>query len=255
MENIEVNTISELMIQIDELIKQTNYRWWFRGHTNTEWDLLPTVRRGYTRVQEQYLSNEFYVRARTRHHNCPADDDYSSWLSLMQHYGLPTRLLDWSRSPLIAAYFATEHQQRHSHKDGKEEAFDSCIWAFAPGPFNVQQGFEPYLYPLNAYRLKDLIKPAIKGEDKESKIVAAMAVEKDPRMQTQQGAFTLHASDLALNKMPSCEDWLCKYVIPAKSAKSIARELDIMGFRRGELFPDLGNLAMELKGVHRPSKS
>jgi len=90
--------------------------------------------------------------------------------------------------------------------------------------------------------------------DEEDKIVAAMAVEKDPRMQTQQGAFTLHSSDAAINQLPSCENWLCKYIIPAKSAKPIARELDIMGFRRGELFPDLDNRAIELKGIYQPSK-
>jgi len=141
MKIIEIHSISELIYQIDNLIKQTNYRWWFRGHTNAEWDLLPTVRRGYTKDQEQYLSNEFYVRARTRHLNCPADDDYSSWLSLMQHYGLPTRLLDWSRTPLVAAYFATEHQQRHRRNAEEEYEKNSCVWAFAPAPFNVQQGF------------------------------------------------------------------------------------------------------------------
>lgn len=252
METLEVNSIGELMIRIEELLKKTNFRWWFRGHTNSKWDLLPVVRRGFTKKQEQYLSNEFYVRARTRHHNCPPDEDYSGWISLMQHYGLPTRLLDWSRSPLVAAYFATEHQQRHSLIDGTVD-FDSCIWTFAPGPFNVQQGFEPYLYPLNANRLKDLIRPAIKGEDKEEKTVAAMAVENDPRMQTQQGAFTIHTSNMPLNVMPSCENWLCKYVIPNKFVKPIAKELDIMGFRRGELFPDLENLAKELKGIYKPS--
>jgi hypothetical protein len=54
----------------------------------------------------------------------PSEDDLAGWLSLMQHYRLPTRLLDWSFSPLIAAYFSVN--------DRFVEPVDACIWALAP---------------------------------------------------------------------------------------------------------------------------
>lgn len=250
MFTIEIHTLNELIREVDALIRQTNLRWWFRGHTSADWDLLPAVRRGYSRKQEQYLSNEFYVRARTRYHNCPANDDYSGWLALMQHYGLPTRLLDWSRSPLVAAFFATQSHQPNSQE---RTASDACIWALAPGVLNEKQGVEPLLYPLNANKLKALIRPALKGIDRTDKVVAAMAVETNPRMQMQQGAFTVHASEVPLNRMTNCQDWLRKFMIPAESVSTMAWELEIMGFRLGDLFPDLGSLANELKGVHRPN--
>ena len=79
MNSIEVTNINELMTNIDDLIRRTNGRLWFRGHTNAEWDLLPAVRRGYTSEQEKYLTNEFRVRAGTRYHNCPDEENYSDW--------------------------------------------------------------------------------------------------------------------------------------------------------------------------------
>jgi len=248
--SLTIHTVHDLIRELDALVRETELRWWFRGHSSASWDLLPTVRRGYTREQERYLANEFYVRARTRYHNCPANDDYSGWLALMQHYGLPTRLLDWSYSPLIAAFFATEAHQPHSHE---RTMSDACLWALAPGELNVRPGFEPYLYPLNAGQLEKLIRPALKGQDEADKVVAAMAVETDARMQIQQGAFTVHASDQALNNLDDNHIWLRKFLIPAEVVPAMAWELERMGFRLADLFPDLGSLAKELRGRHRPA--
>ena len=245
-----ITSLQELIRQVHCLITGTKLRWWFRGHSNADWSLLPFVRRGYTREQEKHLSNEFYVRARTRHKDCPADTDYSGWLALMQHHGLPTRLLDWTRSLLIATFFATQQHQRHV---AHPPSTDACLWALAPGPFNVDQGFENYLYPLNAGLLEELIRPALKGYDTSEKIVAAMAVENDPRMLMQQGAFTVHASDVPLAALPNHDAWLRQFLIPNAALPSFAHDLELMGFRLADIFPDLDHLALELKGIHRPA--
>jgi hypothetical protein len=247
----EIESVADITREVNSLVAETNLRWCFRGQTDATWDLLPRVRRGYSREQEKYLSNEFYVRARLRHTVLPPSDDAAGWLALMQHYGLPTRLLDWSRSPLIAAFFATEPYQRHIDKPTRK---DACIWALAPLTLNISQEFEPYWYPLDANILNGLIIAARKGKERSDKVVAAMAVETDLRMQMQQGCFTVHGSDIPLNHMDGCADWLRKYVISVRSLPSMARELEILGFRLGDLFPDLANLATELRGVHRPAK-
>ena len=244
----ELHSLGDLIGEVSNLIEETGLRWWFRGQDDASWDLLPSVRREYTKEQERFLSNEFYSKARTRHHRCPADDDYAAWLSLMRHYGLPTRLLDWSNSPLVAAFFATQRSARH--RSG-ETVVDASIWALAPGSFNEAQGFERYLYPLNAAQLRELLRPALKGDDTTNKAVGAWAVETDPRMQVQQGAFTVHASDTPLNKMEACHDWLRQFVIPAQDVPSMAWELEAMGVRLADLFPDLGHLATELKSWHK----
>ncbi|MBX7213037.1 MAG: FRG domain-containing protein [Thermoflexales bacterium] len=241
--------LSELTGAVDDLTRTTGLRWWFRGHTNAGWDLLPGARRMFSKSEERHVANEFYVRARSRHPDCPAHDDYGGWLALMQHFGLPTRLLDWTYSPMVAAFFATERY--HPHSDPPAVAHDACIWALSPTELNAAQGFEPLLYPLNAYMLQGLVRPALKGEDGTDAVVAATPVETDLRMLVQQGAFTAHASTVALNGMPDCNRWLRKFVIPAEHLPAFARELALLGLRLGDLFPDLDNLARELRGWRR----
>lgn len=247
MKTITLTHIGELVDAVRSLVHNSGLRWWFRGHRDCSWDLLPSAKRDYTEEQERYMTNEFYGRAKTRHSACPPKNDFAAWLSLMQHFGLPTRLLDWSNSPLIAAFFATEHG-RGMKERGPE--YDSCLWGIAPGKLNETQGFEPYLYPLDSLSLRSLIRPAFKGHDRSEKIAAAWAVESDPRMQVQQGAFTIHSSKTPLNQMYEDKDWLCRMVIPGKYVPILAEEIYLLGFRRGDLFPDLDNLALELKRHH-----
>ena len=70
---------------------------------------------------EDSLSREFKRRFHHYSSIIPAFDDHLQWFSLMRHYGAPTRLMDWTYSRYIAAYFALEYAKR---KKG------SCsIWA------------------------------------------------------------------------------------------------------------------------------
>jgi hypothetical protein len=246
-----IASVGDLTVHLHALVRETGLRWWFRGHRSVSWDLLPSVRRGYSPEQERYLFNEFFVRARSRHHDCPPSADLASWLALAQHYGLPTRLLDWTWSPLVATFFATEAYQPHfGHRHDDE--MDACVWALAPGALNQSQGLEPVLYPLNAHSLESLIIPAKKIRQEAGVVAAAMPIEADPRMQVQQGSFTVHGSSEALNHVAGCSPWLRRFVIPKQALQRMAWELELLGIGLAGLFPDLGNLARKLVGDHRP---
>jgi hypothetical protein len=252
-----VRTLDELVDVVHSIFSQTKRRWWFRGHADVDWELLPKVRRGYDLQTERYLTNLFYQRAKLRHASFPNDDDYASWLALMQHYGLPTRLLDWSDSALVAAYFATKFDSDMSAaRDGR----DAAIWMLQPATINDAQGYGPYFPSLNSRRISRLIDDAFKEAQKVVKdrpifkLIAAVPVNQDMRMVMQQGAFTVHADSVPLEKRRGCAAWLRKIVIPSGDVPSMRTALDILGMRLSDVFPDLSHLAIDLMRMH-PSRS
>lgn len=249
MQQRTIENIADLAREVGDLL-HADRKWLFRGQPDARWRLLPSVHRGYTAQQERYLTNEFRVRARSRYHRCPPDHDYPGWLALMQHYGLPTRLLDWTYSPLVAAFFAVHPDYAPAHSPGPR---DACIWALSAGELNLSQGFEPLIFPLDAASYQPLIVPAFKNRDEPGTIGVAMAIEHDPRIQLQQGAFTVHSSRTPLDRLPASENLLRKFVIPAASVGRLCEELSLLGMRKSNLFPDLAALTSELKAMHRPA--
>ena len=104
----EIKTLQDLSRQAEALFHKWSLKedmWWrgqvSRGTEKDPWNLRPKVfrRKSSTGLSEGQLIQRFRERAATRHPRIPSDK--VDWLFLMQHYGLPTRLLDWSKSPLV----------------------------------------------------------------------------------------------------------------------------------------------------------
>jgi hypothetical protein len=107
-----------------------NSHLWWRGHSDFEWKLHPSVYHKGVKQKEGNMAVRFRNHGRVRHNPVPSFDDYSGWMFLMQHYGLPTRLLDWTRSPLAALYFAVE--------DALKDDKDGLIWGLYSTRLNIQ---------------------------------------------------------------------------------------------------------------------
>jgi hypothetical protein len=78
-----------------------------------------------------------------------------------------------------------------------------------------------------------------------------MAAENDMRMLIQQGCFTIHTDQQPLNEREGQERYLTELRIPAQSVRKMAYEIDVCGFRKGDIYPDLEHLATELKDTWR----
>lgn len=109
-------------------VKDLGYKSWiFRGQSDVEWKLecslwralneLPVEESSYF-VREKDVLQTFKSSAHHYLNQLPTDDETLEWWSLMQHYGAPTRLLDWTYSPYTAAFFALE----------KAVQRDSCVY-------------------------------------------------------------------------------------------------------------------------------
>jgi len=244
-----IRTLGNLIDEVATLIGEQKRILWFRGHRSTKWKLQPAIWRGYNHDDERNFTNRFCARAGTKHQDVPKYEDVASWLSMMQHYRLPTRLLDWSRSPLVALYFALEDYIY----DPPNDAEDAVIWVLDPHALNLHEMGKSLTPSLNAKMCHKMVDAAFTDKYKENnKVFAVMAEETDMRMSVQQACFTLHSFDGPLEAHMGYKKFLSALNIPADSVRAMAHAVDMCGFRKGDIFPDLEHLADELKGIWPP---
>lgn len=97
---------------------QNTFGIWFRGHSDVDYCLEPSIFRKKD-SHNIYDENSIFVHAKLRlaNYRKTCVDDFD-WLCLMQHYEVPTRILDWSESAIIALYFAVREDDK-KEKDGE----------------------------------------------------------------------------------------------------------------------------------------
>ena len=117
--------------------------WAFRGHADSTWPLMSTlgrylnayVKEKYWMVQEERIARIFQRKAHLFLTHIPERSDTFQWLALMQHHGAPTRLLDFTWSAYVAAFFALVHTTKQA-----------AVWAVNPKRLvNVTEGLNDFL--------------------------------------------------------------------------------------------------------------
>jgi hypothetical protein len=222
---------------------------WFRGHQRKNWRLVPSIFRiaPYSRETEDDIREEFAIRAPglSRHEAFP--DSEWNLLFLMQHYGAPTRLLDWTESPIISLFFALRDNPGY---------YDSAVWILDPYGLNGRVLNKPEVFAPGATGTspKDSLRVGPWLPDRWTKQqipewpIALFPTHIARRISSQKSCFTIHGrredgfGRFAVGSKPC----LRKVIVPARSAKQIFADMKNYGVDETTIFPDLEGLGRSL---------
>lgn len=205
----------------------------FRGHNEADWLLLPKLLRIEEPKIDEIIKIEQEILIEFKRIGCFNNIDlgkHSDWenISLAQHHGLPTRLLDWTTNPLVALWFAFQYE---NNKSGFR-----CVWGIiADNKLFVDKNKTPF-------------------NQTETKIFKPNHITN--RITNQNSWFTVHKKIEKEKFVESAENdliknySLAKFVFSNDLRREILNTLDTLGVNQYSLFQDLEGLSKYLEWKH-----
>lgn len=273
MEEIQIDNLNDF---IKLIIQNKNEHFYhdiahlqvvYRGHADANWLLLPSAFRDI----EDFLNESIYLKECIR--EAPDEfvhSDYLDTLVKAQHYGVPTRLLDFSLNPLVALYFACSDESR----DGCVFVFDQ-IAAFYPDDF-VFQLIMHYLFKYKHgadwdKRYTAMLSKSLQNYESKYYLSTVSMVDEmlqrepaihfvfpkltNARIRAQQGVFALFTTKLNYRKYDNGNEYgrfqfpneesfphfspTQKIVVPKEKKNKLLIGLDCIGVNQMTLFPEL----------------
>jgi hypothetical protein len=210
---------------------------WFRGQSKSHWKLVPSLARTTTHLHAENALIKRFMQNAVPHMDHPAGSEWE-WIFLMQHHRAPTRLLDWSESPLAALYFAVTAQPRS----------EGAVWCLDPVALNIEANIKfDFEAEVPAFGKDNILDSYLPSRVRENVTVlnpiAAVGPRNTARMAAQLGTFTInHRSHTPIERIGRGRHaW--RWLIPPSAKKDIAVELSRLGISALSLFPDLDKVA------------
>lgn len=216
-----ISTISEYYIFLQEY-SESEENLIFRGVKNANYELIPTIGRLKTKTGNNLTPKEektLFKIFKNRAYPFIKDykDDDLELLSIAQHHGLPTRLLDWTKNPLVATYFSVEDSFNENDTDY------SCIYIHVPEKLtNLDETYNPF-------EIEEVKRFVPKHWD--NRIIA------------QSGLFTIHHDPYT----PWNPTNLTKVLIHKDIRKAIKNTLNKFGINPSTIYPDIDGIAKHIK--------
>lgn len=229
----EINSVAGFVKHISRTKFTGKYL--FRGQ-NIDMPLLPKIARNpnMNRAEiediERKMLNRFKKES-TPFLSAPFPSHDWNWLSIAQHQGMPTRLLDWSANALAALWFAVA-------SDPPSDVSEGVLWKLKVSKSNLKSPEESN----DVFNLR--------------RTYVFQPFHIDKRIAAQSGWFSVHKyaerSDkyVALDSNNKYKDHLFKYVVPRRAFKKIRQELRLLGVTQATMFPDLAGLSADIQAEY-----
>jgi len=259
----QVRSLPEYLEFIEGAQARANQSFWYRGCGSSAHQLLPSLyrhRRLKTPDELADLERALMTRFRQRsipYHSRSLVDDWDA-LFFMQHYGVPTRLLDWTENPLIALHFALMRAVRAKTKSGRQTYLtDAAVWMLDPVAWNRHAlqhvSFDGGVLSPGDEAIKSY-RPTPSFAGMHNQPVALYGAHNSTRIVAQQGVFTIFGRDTTQmeqvftsdNFPPHC---LTKIIVRKSLILRLRRALLSHGITESAVFPDLEGLAREIKRI------
>lgn len=248
----KITSLSHYVSETSNLSRSTG----FRGIPDSEFLLLPSVGRlkpNYSKKVALYFERNMFVSFKQHAYAFEKIEKHQDIAILAQHHGLPTRLMDWTVSPLVALFFAVR-----SHPDR-----DAAVYVLEEGHESYARDEIPYAdFIMNESKpaMRAFLKsPFFKKNDSDLEAYLQFILDREkipvvrvfpktisPRISAQSSFFTLHIDPFT----PLTEHISKKIIISKKLKKDIFLALEKNGVHEFTLFPGLEGLCGWLKTVY-----